>query len=122
MSEELISKIFSSDSEFALDDFEPILITPQLLKELGFSSGKVKGISSFGENDENDKNEHTYYWDMPVKQCWDVDSFTFSLVKWGKKQDYVTFSYQNLRRRLRYLHDLQNLFFAITGKELNYQP
>lgn len=41
--------------------------------------------------------------------------------------DYITFNQQRIgsigiNREIKYLHQLQNLYFALTGDELNYTP
>jgi len=81
---------------------EPIPLTPQILEKCGFEKDKVTGD----------------YWDM-------VDEYGCS------KLNFVIFHYEDgtfsigsslgeysIGKRFMYLHQLQNLYFALTGEEL----
>jgi len=83
-------------------DWGPIPLTPQILEKFGFKKDKVTGD----------------YWDM-------VDEYGFS------KQNFVIFHHEDgafsigsslgeysIGKPFRYLHQLQNSFFALTGEEL----
>ena len=98
-----------------IDDLEPMAITPEMLNFSNFQYGSTEGIASFDEDRSEEGNTH--YWDLLVKGSDVIDSFHFSLVKWGE-QEYFTFSHHMLRVRIKFVHQLQNLFFAITGLEL----
>ena len=101
-------------------NIHPIAITAQVLERCGFKHGMVEGIASFNHDYDNELEEgDTHYWDLRIKESDICDGFTFSLVMWGK-QNYYTFSYQNLRARIKYLHQLQNLHYALTGTEITY--
>jgi hypothetical protein len=97
---------------------EPVDLSEDVLLKCGFKYGVVNGVSSFEEDNRDDEN--TYYWDLKIMQSDSVDYFTFSLVKWGQ-QEYFTFSFQLLRVRIKYVHELQNLIYALTKKELEIQ-
>lgn len=96
----------------------PIPLTPEILIAYGFKYGKVDGISSF-EDSQNDQSGVTHYWDIRIKETKFVDSHSISLVKWGE-QEYFTFQLERgfYRQKIKYLHQLQNLYFALTGTEL----
>lgn len=105
------------------DDFpeqgEPIPLTPDILEEkCGFSYMCVEGISRLSEyvGEEEEKGD-THNWTMSINQSDYCDRFRFEIVKWGE-QEYFTFSNQWLRIRIKYLHQLQNLYFALTNTEL----
>lgn len=95
--------------------YNPIIISHEILQEFGFNYNISKGISSF-DNDSEDGD--TFFWDLPVKQSDYSDSFTFSIVKWGDEGE-LTFSNHFLRIRIKYVHQLQNLYFSLAGKELS---
>lgn len=97
------------------EEIYPIPLSKQWLSKFQFKYLKVKGISSLEES-HNEGDTHT--WDLLVNENDIVDRFTFSLVKWGE-QDYFTFSNQWLRVKVTTVHQLQNLFFSITGQELS---
>jgi hypothetical protein len=98
-----------------LSDLSPIPLTPELLQQFGFEYYCSKGVVAFDEPTNNEEDTHD--WSMKIKRSEYCDSFTFSIVKWGNEGKY-TFSNHMLRVRLEYLHQLQNLFFALTGTEL----
>ena len=97
-----------------INEYSGIPLTTELLKNCGFSYNKIKGVVGF---DESDETENTYYLELPIKKNKYCDSFCFTIVKWGDKGDF-TFSNHNLRIKLNYLHQLQNLFRVLTGTEL----
>jgi hypothetical protein len=77
--------------------FEGVLITPEILGKAGFAY-------------HSSKNGHIYYTHL---------GFTLlnSYGKWN-------FSYEQSKtygKSIAYLHQLQNLYFALTGEELNIQ-
>lgn len=97
----------------------PIEITPEVLEKCGFNSGMSKGISRLKHDiDDPDEEGDTYYWDLKVPKNDQVeDLHTFNLVQFGKGND-IKFAHQWLRVTVKYLHQLQNLYFALTGIEL----
>lgn len=72
-----------------LDEIEPIPITPELLKELGFA---------YRDNS---------YWER-----WFIGDFTIE-----RKEHSPYFDYDD-NIRLEYLHELENLYYMIYNKEL----
>lgn len=82
-----------------LEEIEPIELTPEFLLKLGFQ--KQKGIyRSFYQS--NDKNY--------LSICFDNDRYYFMDVN-----EDPSFSGFN------YVHQIQNLYFALTGTELAYE-
>lgn len=79
--------------------FEPILLTPELLIAAGFE-WQASGYSGFYKDTGNK-------WSMRIWQNDDHD-FLYSI------SDYNAIS-------LFHIHQLQNLYFALTGQELNIQ-
>lgn len=108
----------SANNTYAQNDVYPIGLTPELLEKFGFDHGVSEGIANIGtELDDEKEDGDTHFWDIRIKGSGIVDGFVLSLVKWGE-QDCFTFSNHWLRRRIKYLHELQNLYYALTGKEL----
>lgn len=100
----------------------PVILTPEILEKCGFKYGKTEGITSF-EDSDNDPDGTTHYWDIDIKGTELIESHSISLVKWGE-QEYFTFQLERgfYRQKIKYLHQLENLYFALAGKELIYIP
>lgn len=83
------------NSSYNIDEFEPIPLTPELLGQYGFekTSDRSYKLKNFGQF------IFLPPWGMTFKPAGMLDSLL--------RQDL-----------LRYLHQLQNLYFALTGKEL----
>lgn len=96
----------------------PIELSPELLERCGFKYGQAEGITSFEEG-ESDPDGLTHYWDFDIKRTEFVDSHSISIVKWGE-QEYFTFQMGRgtYRQLIKYLHQLQNLIFCLTGNEI----
>lgn len=75
--------------------FEPIPLTPEILKKCGF-------VKKWLDNGD-------------TIRCWDYELNEFHLHVLG--DDMITF----MTRKINYVHQLQNLYFALTGGELNIQ-
>lgn len=89
MSEEIIGKIFGNSKEYALNDFEPIPLTEEILFKAGFV-----------------KQGMAYIISVPKK---------FHVTKWSDGR----FMYDGfLNTEIKHVHQLQNLYFALTGEEL----
>lgn len=75
----------------AIHEYEPIHITEEWLLKLGFETGMLNTWSI-----------------IPID--------TYAIISLGKKADgfYMT----NLPIKVNHVHQLQNLYFAITGEEL----
>ena len=99
------------------DEVHPIELSAEILEKAGFRYGAVPGTVSF--DNESNPDETTHYWDYDIKRTEFIDTHSLSLVKWGE-QEYFTFQLERgfYRQRIKYLHQLQNLIFALTGEEL----
>jgi len=101
----MIHKLTQPDSEFQ-NIFIPIELTEEWLVKFGF---------------EKDKNSDTYFIDLleyELKVCLNVfsgglekDCNWFFSIKTGYRSQLITFTKQ-------YVHQLQNLYSALTGEEL----
>lgn len=104
MTEEIIGKIFSDDKEYALDDFEPISLSKDVLKRFGFKLNYINTGTLF--------------------QCWDhlLGKNSFSVVNF--KQINITpggmdDGTSGIDIPCQYLHQLQILFPLLNdGTEL----
>jgi hypothetical protein len=84
-----------------LEDYEPIPLTEDWLEKFGF--------------------ELTY--ESKFRRCFDLDTsigfLSFNFSKVIQEKDNVSIASLNLKwASLKYVHQLQNLYFALTGKEL----
>lgn len=79
--------------------YEPIPITHEILEKCGF----LKLPSCYEEAETTDFYLRPLYFDMAN-----------SSIKINGVYQQISFP--------EYLHDLQNLYFALTGEELNYKP
>jgi hypothetical protein len=84
-------------------DMQPIPLSPEVLEACGFHN-KTEGL---GED----------YWKLDLNMCGNAwsDKFTYYL-------PYNNLSTYTGNIRVTSLHQLQNLYFALTGTELNYTP
>lgn len=83
---------------WGLDEFpdpKPILLTEERLLKFGFNK-------SFLDNDQC--------------RCWDYELNEFHLH--GMGDNIFTF----MTRKINYVHQLQNVFFVLTGEELTFKP
>jgi hypothetical protein len=94
-----------ANSDGAYDDppiddmFEPILLTEEWLQKLGFH--RIEN-GSFGSTSYN-------------RPCWIKFSFTILIWDNGK----FVYDWNGGNTMLNYVHQLQNLYYALTGEELN---
>jgi hypothetical protein len=75
--------------------FEPIPLTEEWLLKFGFEWKQIK----------------------------DVSSYTFSkleIYQYSSNNNKIFFEYSDGEVELKYVHQLQNLYFALTGEELTY--
>jgi len=102
---------------FISENSEPIPLSPDILLSAGFKYLKVEGVSSFEEFHNPD--EDTHCWSFNVKSTDLIDSHEICLVKWGE-EEYFTFQLGRgtYRKKIKYLHELQNGMFFLTGEEL----
>lgn len=106
LTEEIIGKIFSDSKEYALNDFEPIHLTPEILEACDFKKwdeDEQSGITRYTKTHSFSKDFLIYlYSGGKIEFCIDCDEFSKVL------------------NEVYSLHHLQNLYFALTGKELTY--
>jgi len=86
-----------SDSKQYLEEFTPILLTPKWLIKFGFKEKKTK-------------LEEIYRLEMfeYATSCKTID------LEFENTENHITYTTD-----VKYVHELQNLFFALTGKELS---
>ena len=94
---------YSWGKYFKCDEIEPILLTEEWLFKFGF---------------EKAKHSHGY-------DCYIKDGFDFDIVSHGRywvlaiyTDESCTNSLYFAHGRFEYVHQLQNLYFALTGEEL----
>jgi hypothetical protein len=80
--------------------FDPILLTPEILEKAGFE--KQRSSDNVLDNYFIGENPITHDWIMSLQ--W-ID---------GRESPF----YKNGYHQIKYLHQLQNLFYSLTGKEL----
>lgn len=93
-----------------LDYLQPIPLTPEILEKCGFE----KGVSEwYNKNYFTDCMEYAEEMQLQVN----LKSFRCGIFD-------VDFGGTNAMTAnpIKYLHQLQNLYYALTGEELNYQP
>lgn len=83
---------------------QPIELTEELALKLGFKRFESDGVVGF---DTYEPEEKTIWYEIGK----------FTLVQWGENTEFY-FSDNNLRIPVKYVHQLQNLYFALTGVEL----
>jgi len=100
---EILANIFNpTDGELALDDFDEIPITDELLYRLGFT-------------DRSDHRGEGQIFDL-VNKDW---KRSFCVAREYKKNGGGYYHMGTGRVKFTYIHQLQSLFFWITGFELN---
>jgi len=82
-------------SLFSLDSIHPIPLTPEILEKCGFDRNCILKISQ-GVNIE----------------------WSYGKEVWLTKEGEVIYEFENTQ----HLHQLQNIYFALTSTELNYTP
>lgn len=98
----------SSGSYFenSLDEIDPIPITKEWLIKFGFTHN---GYGEFNLNDLNFDCEYT-----------DAGEWVVFLDQTKEGDKYVSRVY--IKQGVRFVHQLQNLYFALTGEELEVKP
>ena len=86
-------------------DLEKIELNPELIQQLGFKKIEDKGVVGF---DESDPEEMTIWYEKGK----------FTIVQWGENTPFF-FSNHNFRIELKFLHQLQNLFYSVECSELS---
>jgi hypothetical protein len=84
----------------------PIPLTPEILEKAGFSENDASGSD-------------VKFWDFPEEPTVDL------LLRLYDEQGYdlldMEFQQIHYDHKILYLHQLQNLYFALTGEELNIE-
>lgn len=83
------------------DEFEPIQLTPELLKSIGFNI------------------KHQYHSTLYAENCMIVEVEGFELARRFETDNVFLFDTSTHFVPIRYLHQLQNLYFAVIGDELD---
>lgn len=85
--------------------YEPILITVAWLDKFGFDEGF-----------DWESGDYTNSFDLSLVVTYNEDTKDFSLSKY-LKSGFIG-SRLVIKNKLKYIHQLQNLYFALTGEEL----
>lgn len=101
LTEELMGKLFGDTTEIALQDLFPIPLTPEILEKCGFKKHNNAWVPL-------DYNEHDY------------NRWRFTI--WNQHEDEYSYNSAEFPVHLQYLHQLMNLYYSLTGTELNYNP
>lgn len=83
-------------SKFSYTQIKPIPISPEILIACGFREGE--------------KNQSNFVIDLPDDNLLGYE--------WGNFEHHIDLNGMFLPQKFKYLHQLQNLYFALTGKEL----
>jgi hypothetical protein len=96
----------NTDSVFGqhYGEVDPIPFTEDWLLRFGFKKFETSDISG---HDIIEPNEKTIYYEKG----------RFTIVQWGMNTP-LFFSSHHLRVQIQHVHQLQNLYFALTGEEL----
>lgn len=100
------SDFMSLDYRIEIGMIKPILLTPDVLKKLGF-------IDKFSSNLRTDN----IYFEKKYFVSNDK-IFWFKLEKILNENGYFSHNLNIKRLKILYVHQLQNLYFALTGEEL----
>lgn len=97
-SENKICTIGNGMAFFNIEKINPIPLTEEWLEKFGF---------------ENQNNTEDQYWARHEKNGFSI--FNIHTIEiWNEEKDYCI----DLPLYLNYVHQLQNIYFALTGKEL----
>jgi hypothetical protein len=107
------------DNTYYFDEILPIPLSPELLEAAGFGYYSHKGVVSMEDGGSNE-DETTHEWYIQIKRTKLVEAYSVSMVKWGE-QEYFTFQLERgfYRQKIKFLHQLQNLYFTLSGEELS---
>lgn len=106
LTEEWLGKLFGDNISIALQDLHPIPISPEILEKCGFVLNRNNELSI----EINDIASHLEL--MSGTGGFYYPSFTQT--PQGDEERTVYFN------RINSLHQLQNLYYALTGEELTY--
>ena len=97
--------------------YKPIELTEEILLKCGFKKENLKP-----------SNEHSEYFSIWIEDYKYSFSFAYFRNNWGFYHSYTDASEEEDNNRfdaisfgIKYLHQLQNLYFALTNEELNVQ-
>jgi len=90
-------------SLFSLDSIHPIPLTPEILEKCGLKNGN----SELDRNVFYSTNKHLAQFSVNISGSFGIYVGVFIALR---------------SVHLEYLHQLQNLYFALTNTELNYTP
>lgn len=97
------------ESLLDVENIEPIPLSDDILLKCGFETNRIYWF----------KNKTAKYWDLILHDMTNSDQiekgFYAALMETKTKKTDEIF----LERPIKYLHQLQNLFFILCGKELN---
>lgn len=101
-----LTKQFKSIGCFRTSTINPIPLTPEILEKAGFIKGQSKDI-------------HDWWikYTIPAKPN-KLNSVTLEVGNEGKSFQFI---HSGQVQCLQYLHDLQNLYHALTSEELNIE-
>lgn len=105
---QLMMKIFNgSDLEYSLDDFQDIPLTEEWLVKFGF------------EKNSTEKTHDSWRLEIDIKGG-NTNEIVFHITKIEEVEDWGSYVVNNLwaANNFEYVHQLQNLFHALTGKEI----
>ena len=97
--------VASKSPDPELSDVKPIPLTPELLKKCGFKRMELNGESSYQGNEKLNFGNPVLWLN------------TYSKLKTNGGHLYL-FTDDGFRIPCRYIHQLQNIYFALTQKEL----
>jgi len=105
-----ISALDINDIDLKYKTRHSIPLTPEILEKCGFIKNELER--------GNQKEGYYYGLDLSSEKYCDL-----GLIEGDKNGmcEVFLFPYDNFFR-FKYLHQLQNIYFALTGTELNYQP
>lgn len=106
LTEYWMSQLFSSDTDFALQDLFGIPLTPEILTACGFMQIDIPKKREFFFQKFTIRFEDTTLYNPTGIPCFYIhtgESFSFLI-------------------SIKSLHQLQNLYYSLTGTELIYQP
>ncbi len=93
------------DEEILIEEIEPIPLTEEILLKIGFEKSFNVGCS--------EKDHNVYYWSGKI-------SLTIDLELSSGNYNYDSTPVDGAEP-LKYVHQLQNLYHALTGEELDFK-
>lgn len=108
---------------FDLSEIEPISLSDEILLKSNFNYFKHDGIVPLGEHKVQGGNDgDTHEWAKKVKTTKSSDiGGDFAVARWGNEGEPFYYLNYGIKIEIQYLHQLQNLYFMLTGEELNIQ-